>query len=50
MDTNKFLSEHINDKMVTLTSETLSYEDCFEPKIQAKFDKYDQFLNNHKKN
>ena len=28
--------------MVTLTYETLSYEYCFETKLQAKFDKYDQ--------
>ena len=27
--------------MVTLTSEILSYEDCFETKLQTKFDKYD---------
>ena len=39
MDPNKLSSEHIENKMVTLTSETLSYEDCFETKIQAKFDK-----------
>ena len=28
--------------MVTISSETLSYEDCFETKLQAKFDKSDQ--------
>ena len=27
--------------MLTLTSETLSYEDSFETKLQAKLDKYD---------
>ena len=44
MDTNKFLSEHINDKMVTLTSETLSYEDWFETQVQAKFNKDDNLF------
>ena len=38
---NKFSSEHIENKMVTLTSETLSSEDCFKTKLQAKFDKSD---------
>ena len=28
--------------MVTITSETLSYEDCFDTKLQARFDKSDQ--------
>ena len=42
MDTNKFSSEHIENKMVTITSETLSLEDCFETKIHAKFNKSDQ--------
>ena len=42
MDPNKFSSEHIENEMVTINSETLSYEDCFETKLQAKFDKYDQ--------
>ena len=41
----KFLStEHIENKMVTLTSGTLSSEDCFETKIQAKFGKSDQLF------
>ena len=30
--------------MVTLTSETLSSEDCFETKLQAKFDEYYQIF------
>ena len=30
--------------MVTITSESLSSEDCFETKLQAKFDKYDQIF------
>ena len=30
--------------MFTLTSETLSSEDCFETKLQAKFDKYDHIF------
>ena len=30
--------------MVTLTYETLSSEDWFETKLQAKFDKYDQIF------
>ena len=42
MDTNKFSSEHIENNMVTFTSETSSSGDCFETKFQAKFDKYDQ--------
>ena len=42
MDPNKFSSEHIGNKMVTITSETLSYEDCFDTKLQARFDKSDQ--------
>ena len=42
MDPKKFSSEHIENKMVTLTSEILSYEDYFETKLQAKFDKFDQ--------
>ena len=44
MDPNKFLSEHITNKMVTFTSETFSSEDCFETKLQAKFDKSDQIF------
>ena len=42
MDSNKFSSKHIENKMVTLSSENLSSEDCFETKPQAKFDQSDQ--------
>ena len=42
MDPNKFSSEHIENKMVTLTPKTLSSEDWFETKLQDKFDKSDQ--------
>ena len=38
MDPNKVLSEHIENKTFTLTYETLSYEYCFETKLQSKFD------------
>ena len=44
MSPNKFSSEHIENKMVTITSETLSSEDCFETKLQAKFNKSDQIF------
>ena len=44
MDPNKFLSEHIENKMFTLTYETLSYEYCFETKLQSKFDISDIFF------
>ena len=44
MDPNKFSSEKIEDKMITLTSETLYSKDCLETKLQAKFDKYDQIF------
>ena len=42
MDPNMLSSEQIEHKMVTLTSEISSFEDCFDNKLQAKFDKYDQ--------
>ena len=42
MDPNKFSSEYIENKMVTLTSGTLSYKNYFEDKLQYKFDKPDQ--------
>ena len=42
MGTKIFPSEHIENKMVTLTSETLFSEDCFENKLQGNFDKYDK--------
>ena len=44
MDPNKFSSEKIEDKMITLTSETLYSKDYLETKLQAKFDKYDQIF------
>ena len=44
MEPNKFSSEHIENKMVTITSETLSYEDLFDTKLHAKLDKYDQIF------
>ena len=43
MDPNKFSSEHIENKIFTLTYETLSYEYCFETKLQSKFDISDNF-------
>ena len=42
MDPSTFSSEHINNKMITLTSEIFSSEDCFETKLQTNFDKSDQ--------
>ena len=42
MDPNKFSSEHIENEMVTITSETLSSEEWFETKLQSKFDKSDK--------
>ena len=42
MDPNRFSSEYIESTMVTITSETLSSEDWFETKLQAKFNKSDQ--------
>ena len=42
MDPNKFSSEQIKNKTVTLTSKIVSSEYCFETKLQTKFDKYDQ--------
>ena len=44
LDSNKFFEEQIENKMVTLTSETLSSEDCFETKLQTKFDKSDEIF------
>ena len=41
---NKFSSEHIKNEVLMITSETESSGDCFEIKIQAKFDKCDQIL------
>ena len=47
---NKFSSEYIKNEVLTLTSDTSFSDDCLETKLQAKFDKYDQCLNNQKKN
>ena len=44
MDPNNLSSENIENKMVTITSENLSSQDCFETKPQAKFDKFDQIF------
>ena len=44
MESNKFSSEYIEKWMITLTSKTLSSEDWFETKLQAKFDKSDQIF------
>ena len=44
METNKFSSEHIENEVLTLTSKTSSSEDCFETKLQSKFDKSDQIF------
>ena len=44
MGPKKFSSEHMENKMVTLTSETLSFEGFFETKLQEKFDKCDQLF------
>ena len=44
MDPNKLSSEHIENQIFTLTSETSSSEDYFETKLQTKFDKYDYFF------
>ena len=42
MELNKFSSEHIQNELLTLTSETSSYKIFIESELQAKFDKYDQ--------
>ena len=44
MEPNKFSPEYIENEVFTLTSETSYSEDCFETKIQAKFDKSDQIF------
>ena len=44
MEPKTFSSENIENKMVTLNYETVSYEDCFETKLQAKCDESDIFL------
>ena len=45
MEPNKFSSEHIENEVLTLTSETSYPEDRFDTTLQAKFDKYDKVLN-----
>ena len=42
MDPNNFSLENNESKMVTLTPETLASEDCFETKLQPKYDKFNQ--------
>ena len=44
MEPKMFASEHIGNKVLTLSSETTYSEDHFETKLQAKFDKYDQYF------
>ena len=44
MEPNKFSSKHIENGLLTLTSETSSYEKNLETKLQAKFDKFDQIF------
>ena len=44
MEPNNFSSEHIENECLTITTKTSSSEDCFETKLQAKFDKSDQMF------
>ena len=44
MDQQKLSPEHIEKEVLTLTPENLSSEDCFETKLQDKFDKSDQIF------
>ena len=44
MEPNKFSSEHINNEILTFTSETSLSEAFFETKLQAKSDKTDQIF------
>ena len=44
MEPNKFSSEHIENRLLTLTSKTSSYEQILETKLQAKFDKFYQIF------
>ena len=44
MDTKTFSSENIKNKMVTITPDTISSEDCFETKLQSKFGRSDQIF------
>ena len=50
MELNNFSSEHIKNEFLTITYETSYSSDFLETKPQARFDKYDQFLKNQKKN
>ena len=44
MEPRKFSSEHTEDKIITLPYETLFSEDCFENRLQDKFDKSDNIF------
>ena len=44
MEPNKLLSENIGNEVLNISSETPYYEDNFDTKLQANFDKYDQIL------
>ena len=50
LESNNFSSEHIGDEVVPITSETPSYEDRFETKLEAKFYKSDKVSNKNKYN
>ena len=45
-----FSSEHIKDKVLTITSEHPSYENNFERKFQAKIYYFDQIFEKKKNN
>ena len=49
MEPKQFSSGHILNEVLTITSETSSSEDCFETKLQAKFDNFDNFLTTRKR-
>ena len=44
MEPNKLSSEPTKNEVLTLTAESSSFEDFFETKLQAKFHKSDQIL------
>ena len=44
MEPSKFSLEHIEEELITLTSQTLSSEYWFETQIQSKFVKHEQFF------
>ena len=44
MGPNKLSSEHIENEVLNLTSETSSSVDCFETKIETNFDESDQIF------